>query len=150
MKQNIGIVVALWGAFLSLYLFFTEINTTSSTDFSRVLFKVGARKKQHGPEADEEKSFVQDIQTTYGRRIRPSMKKSAATAKPQSPPQGDVFSWRNVRYSVSTSDGQRVLLDNVAGYVAPGRLTALMGESGAGKVCNSVLPTFLLFANLLF
>jgi len=29
--------------------------------------------------------------------------------------------------------GHRKLLDDVSGYVAPGKLTALMGESGAGK-----------------
>lgn len=33
------------------------------------------------------------------------------------------------------ADGtQRRLLDDVSGFVAPGKLTALMGESGAGKV----------------
>ena len=129
-------LVALWGAFLVVYLFFTEVNTTSATDFSRVLFKVGGRSPQHGSAprpSEDEKSFVQDVNTTYGKRVRPPRaQKSIARREAQA--KGDVFSWRNVRYSVSTNEGQRVLLDNVAGYVAPGRLTALMGESGAGKV----------------
>jgi ABC-type multidrug transport system ATPase subunit len=32
---------------------------------------------------------------------------------------------------------RRLLLNDILGFVAPGKLTALMGESGAGKV-----PTF--------
>jgi len=45
----------------------------------------------------------------------------------------DVFTWRNVRYTIKTTDGDdRVLLNDISGYVAPGKLTALMGESGAG------------------
>lgn len=46
----------------------------------------------------------------------------------------DVFSWQNLQYTVPVSgEDDRKLLDNVSGYVAPGKLTALMGESGAGK-----------------
>lgn len=49
--------------------------------------------------------------------------------------QGDIFSWKDVDYEVPVSGGEmRKLLDGVSGYVAPGKLTALMGESGAGKV----------------
>lgn len=50
-------------------------------------------------------------------------------------PTRDVFSWRDLRYTVSMKDGeQRKLLNDISGFVAPGKLTALMGESGAGKV----------------
>jgi len=50
----------------------------------------------------------------------------------------DVFSFSHVSYTVVTPDGHKQLLDDVSGYVAPGKLTALMGESGAGKV--SIVP----------
>ncbi|KAJ6522461.1 hypothetical protein B0H19DRAFT_896093, partial [Mycena capillaripes] len=54
----------------------------------------------------------------------------------------DIFSWQNLNYVVPVKDGTRKVLDNVSGYVVPGKLTALMhiflipwyrGESGAGK-----------------
>jgi ATP-binding cassette subfamily G (WHITE) protein 2 (SNQ2) len=44
-----------------------------------------------------------------------------------------VFTWENLTYTVKTADGDRVLLDNVIGFVKPGTLSALMGSSGAGK-----------------
>ena len=46
----------------------------------------------------------------------------------------DVFSWQHLEYVVPLADGsRRKLLDDISGFVAPGKLTALMGESGAGK-----------------
>jgi len=58
------------------------------------------------------------------------------------PPMTDVFSWQHLQYTVPISKGEhRRLLDDVSGFVAPGKLTALMGESGAGKVSNVVLLT---------
>lgn len=44
-----------------------------------------------------------------------------------------VFTWKNLTYTVKTPSGDKVLLDNVHGYVKPGMLGALMGSSGAGK-----------------
>lgn len=44
-----------------------------------------------------------------------------------------VFTWKNLTYTVKTLSGDRVLLDNVQGWVKPGMLGALMGSSGAGK-----------------
>ncbi|KAI9150540.1 ABC multidrug transporter atrB [Paramyrothecium foliicola] len=44
-----------------------------------------------------------------------------------------IFTWKNLTYTVKTPDGDRVLLDNVQGWVKPGMLGALMGSSGAGK-----------------
>ena len=45
----------------------------------------------------------------------------------------EVFNWRNINYDIQVKGGTRRLLDNVSGLVAPGKMTALMGESGAGK-----------------
>jgi len=44
-----------------------------------------------------------------------------------------VFTWKNLSYTVKTPTGDRLLLDNVYGWVKPGMLGALMGSSGAGK-----------------
>ena len=47
----------------------------------------------------------------------------------------DTFSWEGLSYTVPIGGGEeRRLLNDVSGYVVPGKLTALMGESGAGKV----------------
>lgn len=53
-----------------------------------------------------------------------------------------IFTFSRINYSIPVSHGQKKLLDDVSGYVAPGKLTALMGETGAGKVCG--LSVFLL------
>ncbi|KAK4065047.1 uncharacterized protein Triagg1_8683 [Trichoderma aggressivum f. europaeum] len=44
-----------------------------------------------------------------------------------------IFTWKNLTYTVKTPSGDRVLLDNIHGWVKPGMLGALMGSSGAGK-----------------
>ncbi|KAJ5483524.1 ABC transporter [Penicillium desertorum] len=44
-----------------------------------------------------------------------------------------IFTWKNLTYTVQTPTGDRVLLDNIHGWVKPGMLGALMGSSGAGK-----------------
>ena len=63
--------------------------------------------------------------------------KALATAEKMT----DTFSWEGLTYTVPTGGGEeRRLLNDVSGYVVPGKLTALMGESGAGKVSS---PLFL-------
>ncbi|CEP18981.1 hypothetical protein [Parasitella parasitica] len=47
--------------------------------------------------------------------------------------EGTTFSWHHINYTVPVKGGTRQLLDDVAGIVKPGHLTALMGSSGAGK-----------------
>ncbi|KAJ5736002.1 ABC multidrug transporter atrF [Penicillium malachiteum] len=44
-----------------------------------------------------------------------------------------VFTWKDLSYTVKTPTGDRVLLNNIYGWVKPGMLGALMGSSGAGK-----------------
>jgi ATP-binding cassette, subfamily G (WHITE), member 2, SNQ2 len=41
-----------------------------------------------------------------------------------------VFTFQNINYTIPYGGGHRKLLDDVQGYVRPGKLTALMGASG--------------------
>lgn len=58
-----------------------------------------------------------------------------------------VLTWSDISLWVDTDLDTRKLLDGINGYVKGGRMTALMGVSGAGKsTCQSiVLLVFLLF-----
>jgi ATP-binding cassette, subfamily G (WHITE), member 2, SNQ2 len=92
------------------------------------LFKQGSRTgKVDAEPIDEEKVAHTEPIGRASTDVSPAdLDKPSAT---------DVFTWRHLEYTVPVSGGQyRRLLDDVSGYVAPGKLTALMGESGAGKV----------------
>jgi ABC-type multidrug transport system fused ATPase/permease subunit len=44
-----------------------------------------------------------------------------------------VFTWRDLDYTIQHEGGDKRLLNGVSGYCEPGKLTALVGASGAGK-----------------
>eukprot|EP01117_Protostelium_nocturnum_P003933 TRINITY_DN151_c0_g1_i2.p1 TRINITY_DN151_c0_g1~~TRINITY_DN151_c0_g1_i2.p1 ORF type:complete len:1405 (-),score=390.15 TRINITY_DN151_c0_g1_i2:123-4337(-) len=46
---------------------------------------------------------------------------------------GGTFLWKNINYVVPVKGGNKMLLDDVEGWIKPGQMTALMGSSGAGK-----------------
>ncbi|EJD01729.1 uncharacterized protein FOMMEDRAFT_126887 [Fomitiporia mediterranea MF3/22] len=131
--MNFGIEIAFYVGFLVFLLLFTELNTSSAADTAMTLFKRGAKAlvgvEASGEPTDEEK----------GPARGPAAAKSENSWKveitPESTPKmTDIFSWRNLQYTVPIGKGEtRRLLDDVSGYVVPGKLTALMGESGAGK-----------------
>ncbi|KAF9228275.1 pleiotropic drug resistance ABC transporter [Gyrodon lividus] len=134
--MNLGIICAFGVGFLVILLTMTEFNTTSALDRSVTLFKQGSRaevdtERDIGP-VDEEKvaggeatDSRNSATATNGVSKKPALEVSATA---------NIFSWKHVQYVVPLAGGgTRKLLDDVSGYVAPGKLTALMGESGAGK-----------------
>ena len=127
--------MAFFGVFATALLIFSEFNTATSFDTFRVLFKRGSKSRiieEAKAVTDEEKSL---------NTVRPSGDHDSKEKKAMEErlSMHNVFSWQHVRYTVHVSEGARLLLDDVSGYVAPGKLTALMGESGAGKVCCNIL-----------
>jgi len=114
---------------LTALLLFTEFNTSSAAETSVVLFKRGARTKAiKKADVDEEK--VEPVNEKAP--TSPTYPTSPVNA--DIPKASDIFSWHHVDYVVPIpGKPDRKLLSDVSGYVAPGKLTALMGESGAGK-----------------
>jgi ATP-binding cassette subfamily G (WHITE) protein 2 (SNQ2) len=124
-------------------LAFTEYNTGTSGQFSVVLFKRGSKaaavaKGDSSPSTDEEKTPSED--STLGQSDpKANIEGDAELQKAMSnqPKMTDVFSWQHIKYVVPVGQHERrQLLDDVSGYVAPGKLTLLMGASGAGKVSH--------------
>ncbi|KZT66729.1 hypothetical protein DAEQUDRAFT_714433 [Daedalea quercina L-15889] len=132
--RNFGVICAFGVGFISILLFVSEYNLGVAGDTAVTLFKRGSKVtiKQKGT-ADEEKlrsSSVNDGSTRYitEERSGDAQKAAAFVATGK-----NTFSFENLTYVVPVKGGHRKLLEDVSGYVAPGKLTALMGESGAGK-----------------
>lgn len=125
--------------FLLCYLTFSEINTGRSRQGSAILYKRGARaakvidQSDHNARSDEEKGKQEGAIEQIEDSSREENGKNEEALRAQ-PKMINTFSWDSISYTVTVSGEKRLLLDKVSGFVAPGKLTALMGESGAGKV----------------
>ena len=80
-------------------------------------------------------SNTDSVRVSVGPQKRPNPKQSfQLSALPFVPV---TLAWRNINYSVEVGKGkdkhERMLLCDISGFAAPGRMTALMGSSGAGK-----------------
>ncbi|KAI5117931.1 hypothetical protein M0805_009439 [Coniferiporia weirii] len=112
--MNLGIIFAFALVFVACFLVFAEWNAYGTKMIS-VLFKRGFRR--------------QDA-INFRRHIRRSL--NSPDGAVHEVPLVNVFAWKNIQYGVSGNSGE-ILLDNISGYVAPGKLVALMGECGSGK-----------------
>ena len=121
-------MIAFGFFFLGCYLAFTQLNTGSAAESAVTLFKRGSK----APVAHDASSSDEEKQQT-ATATPADAAEAQEKALTQTPTMTDVFSWQHLRYDVPVAHGTRRLLDDVSGYVAPGKLTALMGESGAGK-----------------
>ena len=124
--------------FVAALLVFTEFNTSVANETFIVRFKRGsqpASPSSHSRGKDEESNH------DHGEKVYPPQEEredpmtdseKERSALPDR--MRDIFSWQHINYTVPTEQGDdRQLLSDVSGFVAPGKLTALMGESGAGK-----------------
>ncbi|RSL79968.1 hypothetical protein CEP51_006953 [Fusarium floridanum] len=128
--RNVGINFAWWVLFAALTIFFTS-HWKQVGDGGRNLLI--PREQQHKSKhllssGDEEKRATEK---------RPPVESGSVTSDTNLDnsliSNRSIFTWKNLTYTVKTPDGDRVLLDNVQGYIKPGMLGALMGSSGAGK-----------------
>ncbi|CAG7560608.1 unnamed protein product [Fusarium equiseti] len=127
--RNFGIICAWWILFVGLTIIFTNgWKQVGEGGRSLLIPREQQRKSKHlvQPAADEESSSSEKTTANSPSDTNSNIENDLIRNK-------SIFTWRNLTYTVKTSDGDRVLLDDVQGYVKPGMLGALMGASGAGK-----------------
>jgi ATP-binding cassette subfamily G (WHITE) protein 2 (SNQ2) len=147
--RNVGILFAWWALYVAVTIYFTIHWDNASGAGANMVIPRECQKQVAAVQPDEESqsekaprlndSSSETTPTNSAMATRtPSMNGDAEKPAEQSTDaqlvrNTSVFTWRNLTYTVKTPDGDRVLLDNIDGYVKPGMLGALMGSSGAGK-----------------
>ncbi|KAG0700795.1 ABC-2 type transporter-domain-containing protein [Suillus ampliporus] len=128
--KNFGIICTFGVGFFAILLIATEYNTSSAFDTAMTLFKQGTRATEAIDTTEDEEKSSRPASLDGVARFTGATAANHLLEKPET---NDIFTWQHIQYVVPVSGGERRLLDDVSGYVAPGKLTALMGESGAGK-----------------
>lgn len=127
--RNVGVLFCWWLLFVLMAGYFMTFKIKDSASrgyqkFPREQQKLLANTPHNDEESQVEKRGPATAQSEGGdiSENAPALLRNTS-----------VFTWRNLKYTVSTPSGPRVLLDDVQGWVKPGMLGALMGSSGAGK-----------------
>jgi ABC-type multidrug transport system permease subunit len=125
--RNFGIVIAFMVFFYGIYLTLSEINYKVPSTGEVLVFRRG-----HQPKSFDQSATDEETPDAINEKVAQADDDQPAGLAPLPEPT-EVFTWRDVCYTVPVKGGTRQLLDNVSGYVKPGTMTALMGTSGAGK-----------------
>ncbi|KAL2129334.1 hypothetical protein VTI74DRAFT_7926 [Chaetomium olivicolor] len=125
--RNLGIVVAWWALFVIITVVSTMRWRAASEGGSTLLIP-RERAKLVPPARQDEEAKIGEKSSGSQTVSNPDEPTKQVLIKNTS-----LFTWKNLSYMVKTHEGERLLLDNVQGWVKPGMLGALMGSSGAGK-----------------
>lgn len=133
--RNFGIIIAWLIFFVVLTMIGMELQKPNKGGSSVTVFKRGqapkdvdeALKNGTNPGDEEAGNTVQENVENTEDRSGEEEKNVEGIAKNTA-----IFTWQHVNYDIPVKGGQKKLLNDVSGYVKPGRLTAMMGASGAG------------------
>ncbi|CAM1501312.1 Fc.00g104740.m01.CDS01 [Cosmosporella sp. VM-42] len=128
--RNVGIVIAFIILFLGTYMLFAELVSAKKSKGEVLVFRRGHNPAGHVEmgSQDAESKVASSGPVTIAEKPGSSGEQDTNIQRSTS-----VFHWNNVCYEVKIKSETRRILDNVAGWVKPGTMTALMGVSGAGK-----------------
>eukprot|EP01133_Synstelium_polycarpum_P015912 gene15912-18915_t len=116
---NIIIVYLWWLLSIVLNMIAMEKFDWTSGGYTHKVYKRGKAPKIN--DSNEEKNNIAMVAAATS-----NMKETLKM-------RGGIFTWQNIKYTVPTPAGPKLLLDDVEGWIRPGQMTALMGSSGAGK-----------------
>lgn len=96
------------------------------------------RKSEFGITSTSSSTQDKDAEAQKSETASPMRISTGSTEKERTlatPEKGRSLSWKDLHLTVDLAGEQKVLLNHLNGYIAPSSMTALMGVSGAGKVC---------------
>ena len=129
--RNFGIVWVWWVFFVGITIWSTcRWRSSSERGPSLLIPRESVHHFATRPPADEEGQMT-GTEVSDGRSTQGTV--AEMPAEENLIRNNSLLTWRNLSYTISTSSGDRRLLDDVHGWVKPGNLAALMGSSGAGK-----------------
>lgn len=135
--RNLGFIWAFFIFFVFMTMVGMERMKPNSGGAALTIFKRGQVPKKieqaietGGREKKDEESgptahIAEKMTDSSDSLERPDTKAMENVAKNET-----IFTFQNVNYTIPYENGQRELLQDVQGYVRPGKLTALMGSSG--------------------
>ncbi|KAL6452013.1 CDR3 Opaque-specific ABC transporter CDR3 [Candida maltosa Xu316] len=131
--RNFGIILSFVIFLFGTTLFFVEYNKSALSKGEILVFRSKYIKKMRKFEQDEE-AYVEGSMSPLDFNGSTEFsdysydyldKKLLDTA--------NIFHWRNLTYTIKIKSEDRIILNDIDGWVKPGEVTALMGASGAGK-----------------
>ncbi|GAA6060988.1 hypothetical protein JCM10212_000674 [Sporobolomyces blumeae] len=131
--RNFGFVWAYFAFFLAVALIATEFQKDEAATGGVMIFKRGHAPAELVNAIEAPGKNDEEKQTTDPAALNDASEEEKNKAAETLKASRDIFTWRNVCYDITIKGEPRRLLSEVSGYVAPGKMTALMGESGAGK-----------------
>ena len=131
--RNLGFIVLIMAVLCSCYLLATEYIHSQRSKGEILIFPYGQMPNLFHEE-DEEKRPVeaQPFHDNKANEKAPSMDVSSDTVQFDKL-EGATFLWKSLSYDVKQRSGSKRILDDIDGWIRPGTLTALMGQSGAGN-----------------
>lgn len=135
--RNWGIIIAFFIGFVVITALGLEGQKPNKGGGSQIVFKrgeapaaVAAAMEKGTTQEDEETGRTSDSADTLNEKEEAENNDNEAgktVAKNTT-----IYTWQNVNYEIPFQGNTRTLLRDQQGYVRPGKLTALMGASGAG------------------
>eukprot|EP01132_Coremiostelium_polycephalum_P003857 gene3857-4808_t len=116
---NVVVCYLFWLLFIVINMAAMEYFDWTSGGYTHKVYKKGKAPKMN--DVEQEKQLNRIVQ------------EATSNMKDTLKMRGGIFTWQNIKYTVSIPGGKKLLLDDVEGWIKPGQMTALMGSSGAGK-----------------
>jgi ATP-binding cassette, subfamily G (WHITE), member 2, PDR len=129
--RNYGILLAFIVFFMTTYLLAAEYITMGGSSAEILIFRRGHQFNPKGTATQDEESKpanpdgkleVESSDASKNTRTKEETKQSSLE-------HASVFHWQDLTYDINIKGTPRRILDHVDGWVAPGKLTALMVSS---------------------
>lgn len=131
--RNFGIIIAWFVLYVVLTLIGTELQKQTHGGRAVSIFMKGQVPESVEKEMKADNGYKDEEMGEKDAAADESDSRNSDTKEVEGVAQSAaVFTWQHVNYKIPVKGGEKMLLQDVQGYVRPGRLTALVGASGAG------------------